>query len=544
MRAVPFLLGASLAGALLFPQALADDAALGDQLGTIRFEAGGLPAAQPHVVRGVKLLHHMMYPEADRAFVAALAADPDCALAWWGRAMTIIHPLWPDAPTAADNQQGAEYVRRGLAIASATPRERAYLETLDVYFGPAAAADYPARLKDLDHAWSALADRYPDDLDALAFSALYHLAPARFMPKDRSNHIQLEAAARLQTVLAKIPDHPGAQHYKIHAYDFPLLADRALEVCDTYGGIAPDVPHALHMPSHIYTRRGMWDKSIEYNLRSAAAAKQLAAAAGALNGHLPHALDYLVYAYLQTGRYAEADAVRGQLASMNGPYSPVQPAASAFAFAAIPARCTLERQAWAEAAQLPLHRPAAFAWGPNTKNCDSIVRFARAIGAARSGNIDAARAELAELEQLQRDLQAGKSVAYWIAQAQTQVLATRAWIEAAAGSKDEAVSLMRKAAEIEATSDKEAVTPGEVLPAGDLLGDLYLEQNQPAEALAAYEAVLLASPNRLNTLYGAGLAAERAGDSAKAQQHYAQLLAVAARADAGNARLDHARTVV
>jgi len=455
--------------------------------------------------------------------------------------MTIIHPLWPDAPTAAENQQGAEYIRRGLGIALATPRERAYLETLDVYFGPAAAADYAARLQDLDRAWFALAERYPDDLDALAFSALYHLAPARFLPKDRSNRLQLEAATRLQMILAKIPDHPGGQHYKIHAYDFPLLADRALEVCDTYGGIAPDVPHALHMPTHIFTRRGLWDKSIEYNLRSAAAARQLAEAAGALNGHLPHALDYLAYAYLQSGRYREADAIRRQLAEFKGPYSPVQPAAMAFAFAAVPARCTLERQAWAEAAKLPLHLPAAFAWGPNNRYCDSIVRFARAIGAARSGQLDAARVELAELEQLQRDLQAGKSVAYWIAQAETQVLATQAWIELAAGNKGTAVDLMRKSAMIEATSDKEAVTPGEVLPAGDLLGDLYLELEQPKDALAAYEAVLLASPNRFNTLYGAGLAAERGGDFAKAQQHYTQLLTVAAHADPGNARLEHAR---
>lgn len=535
------LLVAPFVGAVLTSSPSFADHPATDQLGTIRFAVSGKPEAQAHVIRGVKLVHHMMYPEADRAFAAAVAADPKCALAHWGRAMTLIHPLWPDAPTEAERKRGAEFVRTGLAAPPATARERAYLETLGRYYGEGGPGDHVEGLKRLDGAWAEVAERFPDDLDAAAFAALYHLAPARFVSKDKSHRLQLEAAAQLQKVLAKIPDHPGAQHYKIHAFDFPLLADRALEVCDTYSSIAPDVPHALHMPTHIFTRRGLWEKSIEFNRRSAEAARKLGENAGALNGHYPHALDYMAYAYLQRGQYREAEAIRRQVLSLKGPYSAVQLSAMAFAFAAIPARYALERQAWSEAAELPLHQPATFAWGKSYRNCESIVHFARAIGAARSGRLDAARAEIAALERVQRDLAAAKGPAYWVSQAETQILAARGWLLFATKDADGAIASLRRAAEIEAAADKEAVTPGEVLPAGELLGDLLLAAERPSEALPAFEAVLGASPNRLNALYGAGLAAERAGDTAKAGSYYRQLAQVAVQADAGNARVEHAR---
>jgi tetratricopeptide (TPR) repeat protein len=541
MKTMRVLHLASLVGALALPFGALADHPLGGQLGTVRFEVRGTPAAQEHVVRGVKLVHHMMYPEADREFAAAVAADPNCAFGHWGRAMTIIHPLWPDTPAEAERKQGTEHISRGLAVPSLTARERGYLETLNEYYKPDAFVDHPSRLKLADAAWGKLAERFPDDLDAVAFSALYHLAPARFMAKDKSHRIQLEAGMRLQAVAAKIPDHPGAQHYKIHAFDFPMLADRALEVCDTYGGIAPDVPHALHMPTHIFTRRGYWDKSIEFNQRSAEAARKLGLNAGALNGHYPHALDYMMYAYMQRGQFREADAVRRQIASLTGPYSSVQQTAMAFAFAAIPARYAMERQAWADAAELPLHQPAAFSWGKSYLYCDSMVHFARAIGAARSGRLDAARKEIVEQERVQRELAAINRVSYWASQAETQLLAARAWVRQAEKNPDEAIALMRRAVELEATADKEAVTPGEVLPAGDLLGDLLLENGRNAEALAAFEAVLTASPNRLNTLYGAGFSAERAGNAAKAREYFEQVVKVASAGDAGIARVEYAR---
>jgi hypothetical protein len=252
------LIAALFVAVLFSTQGISDDR-LGNELGTVRFEVGGSPEAQAHVVRGVKLLHHMMYEQADREFAAAAGADPKCALAYWGRAMSLIHPLWPEEVYPDERVLGAEQIRLGLACPPATQRERDYLETLAIYFGDGSPGDHVEGLKAMDKAWAVLAARYPDDLDATAFSALYHLAPARFMAKDKSHRAQIEAAAQLQRVAEAIPDHPGAQHYRIHAFDFPLLADRALEVCDTYGSIAPDVPHALHIPTHIFTRRGLWE---------------------------------------------------------------------------------------------------------------------------------------------------------------------------------------------------------------------------------------------------------------------------------------------
>jgi hypothetical protein len=544
MNAAKLCLVGTLLSSFVGTAAVRADDRLGEQLGTVRFAVGGQPETRDHVIRGVKLLHHMMYPEADREFAQAAAAEPDCALAWWGRAMTFIHPLWPDVPSADDRKHGDEYLERGRAAKSVTARERMYLESLACYYEGPAAGDHVAGLKALDVAWAALATAYPDDLDAVAFSALFHLAPARFLPKDKSHRLQLEAAAQLQRVAAAIPDHPGAQHYKIHAYDFPLLADRALEVCDSYSGIAPDVPHALHMPTHIYTRRGLWEKSIEFNLRSADAARKLGLAANALNGHLPHALDYLAYAYLQRGQYREADAIRRQVGAFNGPYSPMQNTAMAFAFAAIPARYALERGAWREAADLPLRQPAAFPWSPQNINCDAITHFARGIGAARSGRLDDARREIAELKRIHALLADTKRETYWIAQAETQALAVEAWILLAERQPGPAIDLMRRATALEVATDKEAVTPGEVLPAGDLLGELLLEAQRPADALAAFEAQLAASPNRLNTLYGAAVAAERADRPPVSLNYYRQLQSVAAAADESDERARHAREFV
>lgn len=514
--------------------------ALGVKLGTIQFAVSGNAAARDRVVRGVKLLHHMMYIEADREFAAALAADPACAIAYWGRAMTIIHPLWTDVPEPADLQRGAELVRAGLACPPRTAREHAYLTALEACFGAAAPRDYVGRLKALDDAWAKVAADFPDDLDAAAFSALFHLAPARFLPKDKSHRIQLAAGTIIQGILARLPEHPGAQHYKIHAFDFPLLADRALEICDRYGGIAPDVPHALHMPSHIYTRRGLWEKSIEFNLRSAAAAQKLNAGTGMINIHQPHAYDYLVYAYLQRGQYGRAEAIRREILAMTGSFHVPSRSAIAFAFAAIPARCALEREDWAAAAKIEPRLPASFPWGDDLPYCDSIVHFARAIGAVRSGDLAKTRRQIETLELLHRRIALRQAGSYWALQAETQVLAARGWLRLKEGNPDEAVALMRRSAELEATAEKEAVTPGEVRPAGELLGDMLLELKRPGEALAAYEAVLKVSPNRLNGLDGAARAAEAAGDLNRAAEHYQAVVRVAAEADPGTASRERA----
>jgi tetratricopeptide (TPR) repeat protein len=526
---------------LLLPAATKADPAIGDQLGTIHFVASGDAEVRAHVVRGVKLLHHMMYEEADREFAAAVTTDPQCAFGYWGRAMVIVHPLWPDAPDAVGLKRGAEYLETGLALATKAGREQAYLEAIAAYFRLGADSSHPARLKALDAAWARVAEQYPDDLDAAAFSALFHLAPARFLPKDKSNRIQFEAAAVIEKILKQIPDHPGALHYKIHAYDFPMLAGRALEVCEVYGGIAPDVPHALHMPTHIFTRRGLWDKSIEFNTRSAEEARKLAARNGATNSHFPHALDYLVYAHLQRGEYRRVEAICREVLALPGPYENTNRTTMAFAFAAIPARLAVERHDWAAAARLELHQPASFAWGDSFLYCDSISRFARALGAVRSGDLEGARREIAEQELLSGRIAALLPNSYWAAQADVQLLSARGWLAFREGNREIALAAMRQAAEREATVDKEAVTPGEVMPAGELLGEMLAEMGQPVEALAAFETVLRVSPNRFNGLYGAARAAAQAGDPAKAADYYQQLLAVAAVADPGNERIEQAR---
>ncbi len=512
----------------------------GEKLGTIQFEVAGDAFTREHVVRGVKLLHHMMYVEADREFAAVVAHDPDCGFGYWGRAMALIHPLWPDIPDAHDLQQGLDYVQAGAARQLHSPRERAYLATMEAFFRPGPDHSLPERFQAADTAWAVTVAQYPGDLDAAAFGALYHLAPARFLPKDKSYRRQIEAVAVLDKILAKIPDHPGALHYKIHALDFPLLAGRAVEVCDAYGEVAPEVPHALHMPTHIFTRLGQWDKSIEFNERSAAAARALARNDGTLNSHLPHALDYLAYAYLQRGQYQKVRAIVSELATATGPYQTPNRPAMAYAFASVPARLALERQDWAAAAHLPLHQPAAFPWGEKYLYCDAIVRFARALGAARSGDNAAARLELAELEALKQRIIGVIPGSYWAAQAEVQTLTIRGWLAQSENHPAEALVALRQAVELEASTDKEAVTPGEVLPAGESLGDLLNQQRRPREALAAFEAQLVVSPNRLHSLYGAAYSAELAGKTATAIRHYRELLARATLADPGNARVEQA----
>ncbi|HVU16955.1 MAG TPA: hypothetical protein VHD32_08515 [Candidatus Didemnitutus sp.] len=515
--------------------------AAADGLGTIHFESPGGADAHDRIVRGVKLLHHMMYVEADREFTAAIAADPDSGFGYWGRAMAIVHPLWPDIPDASDLARGREFIRAGQARALRTERERAYLGAMAEFFREDLGPSLPARINAADAAWAAVAARFPDDLDAAAFAALYHLAPARFAKRDHSRRLQLEAAAALTRIAEQIPDHPGALHYRIHALDYPLLAGRALEVCNEYGSEAPDVPHALHMPTHIYTRLGLWDKSAEFNVRSAVAARRIWHDQGALNSHLPHALDYLAYADLQMGRYARANEVAREIVTLAGPYQATNRPAMAYAFASIPARLAIERRDWAAAARLPLHQPAAFPWGDAYVYCDGLVRFSRALGAVRSGDLKAAEIERAELAALRDRIVAVIPGSYWAAQADAQIDAVDAWLRLSEGKTDLAVAVMRRAVETETSTDKEAVTPGEIIPAGELLGELLEQAGRHAEARAAFEAQLELSPRRFNGLAGAAEAAERSGDAAGAAKHWRELLEVARDADAGNARLDAAR---
>jgi tetratricopeptide (TPR) repeat protein len=339
-------------------------------------------------------------------------------------------------------------------------------------------------------------------------------------------------------VLQQIPDHPGGHHYVIHSYDNPALADRAVDVARSYGRIAPDVPHALHMPTHTFTRLGLWQESIDWNRRSADAALKYPVGSET-SLHYFHALDYLAYAYLQGAEDRKALDVMSDLEGVNPPYQ--AHLATAYTFAAIPARLALERRLWEAAAELEPGWPAGYPW-ETAPAMQAITYFARALGAARSGRIEQAQAELEMIAKIQE--QVGAENSYWGTQVEIQRLSALAWLQFEQGQRDEALATMRAAAELEASTEKHPVTPGEVLPARELLGDMLLELDRPAEALVEYEAALERSPNRFNSLFGAGRSAQLDGQDAVAAGYYAKLIEVTAHADTERKRLQHARSFV
>jgi len=381
--------------------------------------------------------------------------------------------------------------------------------------------------------------RYPDDREAAVFYALALNATAA--PTDKTYANQLKAGAILEKVLAEQPNHPGVAHYIIHSYDYPPLASRGLAAARGYAKIAPSVPHAQHMPAHIFTRLGLWPESIDSNRASADAGKAYYARQGkdTVWDQTLHALDYVVYAYLQTGQDKQARATLEELSAM--PKAEPESFVAAYAYAAIPARVALEQHRWSEAASLT---PASasfpwdrFAWG------QAITAFARAIGAARSGDAAAARAEVQKLDGYRAALVAAKQ-SYWAEQVDIQQHAAAAWVARAEGKNDEAVKLMRAAATLEDSTEKHPVTPAPVLPARELLGELLLDLKQPAQALVEFEASAGREPNRLNGLLGAARAAELSGDAAKARTLYGRAVALCDRADTERAELRHAKAVL
>jgi hypothetical protein len=508
----------------------------GDKLGTVHFPVSCTGSAQSLMERGVALMHHMTYSGARKVFEAARVADPDCALAYWGVAMTYIHPLWLDQPTREQIILGQNLVKTAKTRGQKTGREHAYIAALDAYYGKALEQDHRTRLGDFEKVWERMYQEFPDDLEAASFYALAHMAMAS--KTDKSYQKQKEAGAIAEKVLVRIPDHPGAHHYIIHAYDSPALARRALEVARNYGKVAPDVPHALHMPTHIFTRLGLWQESIEWNRRSAAAAWRNKVN-GEITMHYPHALDYLAYAYLQQGRDEKAKEILNGILSLSGPFYDLNAQSAAYAIAAIQARYSLEQQQCEAAARLAVRQPSSFPWGDRYAAYEAITHFSRALGAARSGNTSVVKYSIAELKRL-HNIAVNKS-AYWANQVEIQKISAQAWLAFAQKRQGEAVRLMKRATDIETSTDKSPTTPGEVLPSRELLGDMLLELDRPGEALKAYEAELVRSPNRFNGLYGAGRAAELAKDRVKAKAHYRDLLTLAGQADGRQTRLQHAR---
>jgi hypothetical protein len=482
------------------------------------------------------MLHSFWFPPALATFDEVLKTDGGCAMAEWGKAMAWWGNPLAGPPIARGLAEGSAAVGRAKAIGAKTPREAAYIAAIEAFYKDAATVDHRTRALAYEKAMEAIVQQYPNDSEAAIFYAL--ALNVTFLPTDKTYANQLKAAGILETVFAGQPDHPGVAHYLIHSYDFPPIAPKGLPAAERYASIAPSAPHALHMPSHIFTRVGAWEASVESNRASAKAAMSELGPSqqGYSSYNALHAMDYMTYGYLQLGRDQEAQAVLDEVRSIKK--LDVDNFAAAFAFAAIPARMTLERGRWADAAALTLH-PADLGW-QRFPQAESIHWFARGIGAARSGNTAGAREALARLEALRDGMVAAKSL-YWAEQAEIQRRGVEAWLAQAEGRPQQAAALMRAAADLEDATEKHPVTPGAIKPARELLGEMLAAQGQPAAALAEFEACEKNDPNRLAGLYGAARAAELAGDAAKARTYYARVVALGQKADAGRGDVAAAR---
>lgn len=506
-----------------------------ERLGQINFPVSCTASSQKQFNRATALLHSFWYEEAERSFAAIAREDPKCAMAHWGVAMSNYHPVWAPA-TVAELKKGWAAVESAKSTGAKTERERGYIAAIEAFYRDHDKLDHRTRALAYEKAMERLHISYPKDREAAIFYSLALLGTGPLTDKTFAN--QKKAAGILNRVLPVEPRHPGVAHYLIHSFDYPQLAQLALPAARSYAKIAPSSPHALHMPSHIFTRLGLWQESISSNLASAAAAKNhvMKTHPGAASFDELHAVDYLVYAYLQGAQDEKAARLLAYLKGVNR--VDVEQFAAAYAFAAVPARYALERRQWGEAAKLEIH-PINFPW-QNFQYAEAIIHFARAIGAARSGDPASARNAVDKLSSI-REALANKKDVYWSSQVEIQRQAAVAWLTFAEGNQDEALKLMRFAADLEAASEKHPVTPGAVVPARELLGDMLLELKQGNEALAAYEASLLNSPKRFNGLYGAARAAQLSGDQKKAAGYFTRVVALTVRADTIRPELREAR---
>jgi tetratricopeptide (TPR) repeat protein len=508
--------------------------AAGERLGTVHLQTSCDPAAQPVFDRAVALLHSFDFSRAIDGFNATLKVDASCAMADWGLALSRWgNPFAAGLKSAAQLQQGRDAIGRAAAAAVPTDRERQYVDAAAQLYAGYERVPQDVRVRAYRDAMTALAARYPDDDEAVIFHALSLAFAAD--PADKTYTTQLEGGALLEALFAKHPDHPGLAHYIIHTYDVPALADRALEAARRYATIAPSAPHALHMPSHTFTRVGYWQESIDTNIASAASAKR-----GGTTAEELHATDYQAYAYLQTGQDGAARRLVAALPEIARRFDPsaiggaAPPSAGFFALAAIPARYALERGAWADAVTLvPKATPFPYT--------DAMTHFARAIGAAHLRQPAPIRESIDALDKI-RDQLTKAGEAYWAEQVEIQRLSSAAWLTLVEGRNDEAIAAMRAAALREDATEKNATTPGPLAPARELLGEMLLEARDPAAALREFEATLKKEPNRFRAIAGAAKAASTAGDRATARKYYQMLLKVCARADRpGRAELVEAR---
>jgi len=517
---VPFLV-AALFALPIQPGARADAGpAPAKASGEVNFQISCGPAVQKTFKEAVWTLHSFWYPEALKAFTAVTEAEPGCAMGYWGIAMSHWYPLWfPPSPAAL--KAGAEAVEKAVAAGPKTEREKDYIVAIAAFYRDSDKLDHQTRAVAYEKATEQVYLRYPEDREAAVFYGLALNASA--LPTDKTYANQRKAAEILNKVWAEQPNHPGVVHYLIHSDDSPQFAEAGLDAAICYSKIAPDVPHALHMPSHIFTRLGMWQQSIDSNRAAhAAAVAYVRKTLGpeSFDSETVHTMDYLEYAYLQTAQDRGAKEVVDELTSFRQSAAPNLP--TAYAVAAIPVRYALERRDWPAAAALsepaigfPLER---FPWA------EAMIAYARALGDARTGNIAGAEAEIGRLQSLEDKLKGNDT--YWANQVEVQRLAAAGILAHVRGDDKKAVALVRAAADLDATMDKHPATPSSVLPARELLADLLLELNQPAAALVEYRAMLSTDPNRFRSLLGEARAAKQTGDSATAHDAYRKLVAL------------------
>jgi hypothetical protein len=480
-------------------------------LGTVNFPVSCTPEAQQRFNKAAALLYNFHWSRLEAALGEVLDADPNCAMVYWAKAVASFDNPLGSRPAPRLEKQGWAAVEKARQMMPSTQRERDYIEAVAAFFTDHDKVSYEVRSANYETAMERLHARYPDDSEAAVLFAFWLQVTADRNDQTYSN--QLRSAAILEKVFAAQPHHPGAAHFLIHAYDFPAIAQRGVDAAKRYSAIAPAAPHALHMPSHIFSRTGHWKDSIETNARSRSVSK--------LEVEVYHALDYLMYAELQLGRDAEAQKLLDYIAAVPRPKQQVRQVA--YASAAMPARFALERGDWAAAARLELYPVRAdFAWA-NFPEAEAVNAFARGIGAARSGSPNAARMEQERLSKLREAMVAQKK-AYWADQLDVQVAAISAWIARAESRNDEALERLRAAADHEDRTEKHIMMPGWILPVREMLGELLIDLGQPAAALAAFVQSQKTDPNRLRNLYGAARAAELAGDRAKARHYYARLL--------------------
>jgi tetratricopeptide (TPR) repeat protein len=503
----------------------------GSGVGTVSFETSCSPAVKDAFNHAVAELHSFWFPEARAGFEGVLKTDPNCAIAYWGIALTYWGNPFGGLRQPQTIANGKAAIEKGQSTGSPTPRERGYIDAVAGLFSSADAGTQRARVVAYEGATELVAATNPGDVEARIFWALAIAQTA--LPTDKSYAQNLKAAEILEPLYKKMPNHPGLAHYIIHSYDVPALADRALPAARAYADIAPSVPHALHMPSHTFTRTGFWKESVATNIKSAAEAEKTGGVGEAL-----HAMDYQTYAYLQMAQDKEAKAVldHAMTAAVTAATTNATgaPGANSFALAAIPARYAMERQQWADATTLTV-RPA-----PTTPYTEAITHFARAIGAARAGKPADAAADIARLAAI-RDRELELKDAYWAEQVDIQRRAAEAWVAYANGQKDEGLKLMAAAADAEDLTDKSAVTPGPLAPAREMYGYMLLEAGRAKDALTSFEKVTKKEPNRFLALYGAGKAAEAAKQPVKAKRYYRQIVTICKDAAADRPELVYAR---